>query len=79
MCENRQLISEDLVEVLNNLILNLFLCYVAYAVICKNDVLIDVIDVKEEHERAENCSLCAPRKRLVLDQTFPHQEQLSDF
>ena len=36
MCENRQLISDlDLVEVLNNLILNLFLCKVAYAVICK--------------------------------------------
>ena len=28
MCENSQLISEDLVEVLNNLILNLFLCIV---------------------------------------------------
>ena len=26
MCETSQLIAEDLVEVLNNLILNLFLC-----------------------------------------------------
>ena len=28
MCETSQLISEDLAEVLNNLILNLFLCKV---------------------------------------------------
>ena len=81
MCETSQLISEALVEVL---ILNLFLCIVrshlqkAYVLI---DVLVDVIDVKEEHERAENCSLWHPGSDWYWIRHFPitHQEQLSDF
>ena len=62
MCETSQLIFEDLVEVLNNLILNLFICRpIVRSHLQKPDfridVLVHVIDVKEEHERAENCSL----------------------
>ena len=74
MCETSQLISKDLVDVINNLILNLFICKVrshlqkaAFFI----DVLVDVIDVKEEHKRAENFSLWHPGSDWYWIRHFP--------